>query len=81
LYSGTKYFPHNYCGFSPYVKDVHYFTYTEQTAPDNIEVRGPLQNCASSAWNLLHFTLLAPGIWRWPLDFWKICGPLSYSTH
>ena len=22
-----------------------------------------------------HVTLPAPKIWRWPLDFWKICGP------
>jgi hypothetical protein len=32
--------------------------------------------CGSSAWNLLYFTLLAPKILRWLLDFWKLCAPL-----
>jgi hypothetical protein len=32
--------------------------------------------CGSSAWNLLHVTLLAPRILRWFLVFWKIFAPL-----
>jgi hypothetical protein len=31
-----------------------------------------------SVWNLLHFTLLAPRILRWLLDFWKV---LYFSGH
>jgi len=30
----------------------------------------------SSKRNLIHVILLAPGIWRWLLDFWKICWHL-----
>jgi len=35
-----------------------------------------VHDCGSSALNsieLLHVTLLASRIWRWLLDFWKIC--------
>jgi len=35
------------------------------------------QRCESSAWNLLHVSLLAPRIWWWLLHFWKICEPLG----
>ena len=34
--------------------------------------------CGSAEWNLLHVTLLASRILRWVVDFWKICGPLSF---
>jgi hypothetical protein len=34
------------------------------------------QRCESSAWNLLHVSLLAPRIWWWLLHFWKIYEPL-----
>ena len=33
--------------------------------------------CGLSAWNLLHFTLLAPRIFGWLLEFRKICVPLT----
>jgi hypothetical protein len=29
--------------------------------------------------NLIHVTVLAPGIVRWLLHFWEICGPLDYD--
>ena len=32
--------------------------------------------CGPSVRNLLHVNLLAPTILRWPLYFWKICGPM-----
>ena len=32
--------------------------------------------CGSSAWNLLHVSLLACRILRWRLGFWKICASL-----
>jgi hypothetical protein len=32
--------------------------------------------CGSSVWNLFYFTVLAPKILRWLLDFGKTCGPL-----
>ena len=35
--------------------------------------------CESSAWNLLHVTLLARRILRWLLDFWKIA--CSFFKH
>jgi hypothetical protein len=31
--------------------------------------------CGSAVWNWLLVTLLAPRIWRWFLDIWKICEP------
>jgi len=43
---------------------------------DNGEVRGSHQTYESSVKNLLHVTLLAPRIWRWLLDIWKVCGLL-----
>jgi len=61
--------------FSLY-KTLYQFTCTEQKAPDNTEVERSIQNCGSSAWNVLHVTLPAPRISRWLLDFWKICSPL-----
>jgi len=30
----------------------------------------------SPQYGISSFSLLAPRIWRWLLDFWKICGPL-----
>lgn len=30
--------------------------------------------------NLLFGTILAVKIWKWLLDFWKICGPLPYYS-
>jgi hypothetical protein len=44
------------------------FTCTEQTELGDRDVCRALQNCGSLA------TLLTPRIWRWLLDFWKICG-------
>ena len=35
--------------------------------------------CVSSAWNLSHVVLLAPGFLRWFLDFRKICSRRSGS--
>jgi hypothetical protein len=35
--------------------------------------------CGFSVWNVRHGTLLAPKIFRWLLDFWKICGPVRYT--
>jgi len=35
----------------------------------------------SSAWNLLHITLLAPRILRWLLEFGKICAPLADNIY
>jgi len=32
--------------------------------------------CGSSHWSLIHITRLAPRIFSWLLDFWKICAPL-----
>lgn len=60
----------NYC---------YFFTFLKQKAPDNSEVHGPLENCGSSGWNLLHVTIRAPRIGRWLLKVWKICAPL-YRT-
>ena len=37
--------------------------------------------CGSSVWNCLYVSLLAPGILRWLLDFWQICGHLTYILH
>lgn len=37
---------------------------------------GSRQNCGCLVWNLLHVSPLAPGIWRWFLDFWEVCEPL-----
>lgn len=34
------------------------------------------RNVGPSTRNLLHIILLAPGIWRWLLDFLNICWPL-----
>ena len=31
----------------------------------------------SSVWNLLHVTILVPRIFRWLLEFWKICAFLT----
>jgi len=31
--------------------------------------------CVFPVWNLLHFSLLAPRIASWLLDWWKNCGP------
>jgi hypothetical protein len=39
------------------------------TAPDDSEYGMSLQNCESSVWCLYHFSVLAPRIWRWRLDF------------
>jgi hypothetical protein len=33
--------------------------------------------CGSSEWNLLRVTVLVPRIFRWLLDFWKICAFLT----
>lgn len=37
--------------------------------------------CGSSAWNMLHITLLAPRILGWLLEIGKICGPLADSIY
>jgi len=58
-------------------RNAYYFWCTSQTTPDRHEVYRLFQNLGSSVWNLLHITLLVPSIWRWLLDFWKICGPLT----
>jgi len=29
----------------------------------------------------LHVNLLVHRIWKWLLDFWKICGPLFLTIH
>ena len=36
--------------------------------------------CGSSVWNMLYVILLAPRIFRWLLDFWKICVPLHVTV-
>jgi len=46
---------------------------------DNSKVHRSLQNCGLPNWILLYVTLLVPRIWRWLLDFSKICGPLVTS--
>jgi hypothetical protein len=60
---------------SIHTKNMYQFTCTEHKAPDNREVHRLLQNCVSSVLNLPHITHRAPTIWRWLLDFWKICEP------
>ena len=57
--------------------NAYYFSCTSQTMPDRHEIYRSFQNFGSSVWNLLYATLLVPSIWRWLLDFWKICGPLT----
>jgi len=37
--------------------------------------------CGSSEWNLLYVILLAPGILRWFVDFWKIFALLYSYIH
>jgi hypothetical protein len=37
--------------------------------------------CGSSARNLLHVTVLAPGVSKTLLDFWKICASLLQSSN
>jgi hypothetical protein len=41
---------------------------------------GP-DTCGSALWNLLHVTLLAPGIFRWILGFCKIYASFSKHTY
>jgi len=53
-------------------KNMYQFTYTI------IVIHWCVQNCGSTVWTLLHVPLLAPRIWRWLLDLWKICEPLMY---
>ena len=45
----------------------YHFTSTQHETPDFSEVHRLLQNCGSSEWNLIHITLLAPGIRKWLL--------------
>ena len=42
--------------------------------------RGGHYICGSSLWNMLYVILLAPRIFRWLLDFWKICVPLHVAV-
>ena len=38
--------------------------------------------CGSRAWSLCLVTLMTPGILRWLLHYWNICGPLhSFHWH
>jgi len=39
------------------------------------------QNCGSSAWDFVYFTVLATAVWRWFLDFCKICEYLLMSIN
>jgi hypothetical protein len=45
-------------------KNVYQFTCTEQKAPDKGDVHGSLTNCASTARNSLHVTILDPKMWK-----------------
>jgi len=47
----------------------YHFTSTQHETPDISEVHRLLQNCGSAEWNLIHITLLAPGIRKWLLIF------------
>ena len=77
FYIGASYFQHNYCiSFFFTCRNAYHFTCTEQKVPDNSEVHISGQNCGSSVWNLLHVAHWRLRIWRWILDFGKICGPL-----
>jgi len=49
--------------------------------PDESEVHRTFQNCGFSLWDLIHVTLLAPRIWTWLLEVWKIFGPIPYGLN
>jgi len=58
-----------------YIQKCGIFTGTEEKAPDNSYVHRLLQIFGSSVWNsLCHPPFLAPRIWRWLPDFWKLCS-------
>ena len=55
---------------------VYHWAYIEHIEPENSETYRSLQYCGSPAWNLLHATLMALGIWRWLRDYGEIGGPM-----
>jgi len=71
-------FRHNYCRISPLIKSSAYqFTCTEEKVPVNSDVDRSVLICDSIAYRscLMSF-LLAPVIWKWPVDFFKnLCTP------
>jgi len=60
-------------------KNKYQLTCTKQKVPHNSDVPRSLKSFWSLVQNLRHVTLLAPRMWRWFLDSWKICGLLSYA--
>ena len=60
-------------------ENVYPYTCTEQKTPHNSEVLRWLLASKYSVRNLLHATHLAPGNWKWLLDFGKICGLVAWN--
>lgn len=53
---------------------------TDHEAPDNRKFHRSHMNSESWACSVFLVTLVASRIWRWLLDFVKICGPLMWAT-
>ena len=78
LHVGVEYFRHNYCSLFPCVTEMCIRAH----APSNMcQLRVMFARHTMTIRSLFHVILLAPKIWSWLLDLYKICGPLMIHIY